>query len=214
VALTRLQARTLVQQLIDDPSAKLWSAANLDVLAEGVIDELWADLLDHWPYLRSTETAVTGAEGKALGTLTRFYRLQLVSRGSKVYTPADPKDAVFANAEVLSAESRTYTIINNEVFLFPLESSPDFYLRYSTRPTGFAALASDATAVEWPDGHHMAYIYAIAARAMEKGDREQSERFEKRAEVSLLKLKATLRKQHTGPIMPFMPDSGHDWGGV
>ena len=218
MTLTKLQARTLVQQLIDDSAAKLWSAANLDILTEAVLDEMWAaDLLDHWPYLRSTESG--GLTPTAPGyidtdvALTRFYRLQQITRNSIAYAPADQKDSIVSNSLELSTEKRTYTFYGNQLHLFPYELTPAVFVRYSSRPPTFTSL-NDTDAVIWPDGHHLAYIYAIAARAMEKGDREQSERFEKRAETSLLKLKSTLRKQHVGPTMPWMPDTAQDWGGV
>lgn len=212
--LTKLQARTFVQQLIDDPNAKLWSAANLDLLIEGVLDELWADLLEHAPYLRSTEYTATSLPAINISTLlTRFHRVQNVVRDSIVYTPADPKDVTYANNTVVDAPNRTYTIFGGTLYMFPAETSPDAYVRYSSYPTRFNSLA-DGDSVEWPDGHHLAYVYAAASRAMEKGDREDNTRMERRAEGALLKLKAKLRKEHTGPAMPWMDSDSLEWGGV
>ena len=81
--LTRLQARTLIQELIDDTAAKLWTAPNLDILTEATLDELWGELLDQFAWLRSTEsgalTPVAPGTINLTTALTRFYRVQVNS---------------------------------------------------------------------------------------------------------------------------------------
>jgi hypothetical protein len=220
-SLTKLQARTLVQELIDDPAAALWSAANLDRVIELSLDELWSELLDTFPYLRSTEQSVTPTAPGIVslgwtdgsGQLSsRFVRLHNVVRDSKVYAPCDPKDVVVENGVLISGGANTYVIMGEELHLFPYAVTA-VRVRYSSRPVGFTTLA-DGTAVEWMDGHEWAYIYDAAARALEKGDRENSERFAKRAEQALFKLKALLRKQSHGPTMPWIHQDGREWGGV
>lgn len=215
MALTKLQTLTLVQNLIDDTAAKLWSAANLAILAEGTIDELYTELLEQFPWFNSLETpevpVAPGYVNLATG-VTRFHRIQQVSRAGQDYNQADPRDVVIENDVVISAPNNTYVVLGDRLYLFPLDATTTIYLRHSALPTGFGSLA-DGDAVVWPDGHHMAFVYAIAARAMEKGDRENSERFEKRAEAALMKCKARLRKQRTGPIVPWLNSDVQQWGG-
>lgn len=214
--LTKAQARSLIQQLIDDTAAQLWSAANLDVLTTGVLDELWTDLLEHSPFLLSVEEAPTVSSPGYVDVdteLTRLFRVQQVTRNDVVYSPADQKDATVNNGEALSADDRTYTFLGGELHLFPYDTAQDVRVRYSYLPPSYGGLA-DGDAVVWPDGHHLAYAYAVAARALEKGDREDSARLERRAENALLKLKAVLRKRHTGPTMPWFDHDALEAGGV
>lgn len=214
--LTKAQARTLIRQFIDDEAATLWSNANLDILTTGVLDELWTDLLEHSPFLLSMEEAptVTSPGYVDLDTeLTRWFRIQQVVRENFVYTPADQKDAVVNDSEVVSADGRTYTLLGSELHLFPYDTTANVRIKYNYLPPSYGGLG-DSDEVEWPDGHHLAYVYAVASRAMEKGDREDSARFERRAENALLKLKAVLRKRHTGPTMPWFDHDALEAGGV
>ena len=216
--LTKDGARSLIQQFIDDSGAKRWSAANLDILIEGVLDELWAsELLEVAPWLRSTESSALTpvAPGTVnLGTaLTRWHRLQLVVRDGVTYTEANPKDVLVENGVTISAPPRTYVVMEDLLYLFPLATTANVYVRYSSLPTAFTELASDAD-VTWPDGFHLAYCYDVAARAMEKGDREESARLAKRAEMSLHRLKGKLRKTGLGAVTPHYMSGGIDFGSV
>ena len=216
--LTRAQSRSLIRELIDDSAAKLWSDANLDVLTEGAVDVLWGELLDFNAWLRSTEagplTPVTPGTVNLDTALTRFYRLQTVVRNGVTLTKADPKDVlVSANLQV-AAPNSTWVVMGILLYLFPLALDANVYVRYSSRPTAYTGLASDATAVDWPDGYHLAYIYDAASRALEKGDREKSDTFRQRAGDELARLRAYLRKNSNDPIMPFVPEDALNWGGV
>lgn len=216
--LTKAAARSLTQQFIDDPAGKRWSPTNLDILLEGVLDELWGELLDSFAWIRSTEAATLTPV--APGTinldtaLTRFYRLQQVAKDGQAYTLIDPKDVLVVNGVAVAAEHSTYTIMGGLLYLFPLDTvTNSVSVRYNSRPAAFTTL-NDTDSVTWPDGYHLAYCYDAAARAMEKGDREESARLGKRAETSLFRLKAFLRKQHIGPVMPYMVDDNLSWGGI
>lgn len=214
--LTKDEARSLTQQFMDDPAGKLWSADNLDILLEGVLDELWStELLEHAPWLRSTESAaltpvVPGTVNLATA-LTRWHRLQLVVRDGCTYTEASPKDVLVQNGVTITAPDRTYVVMGDLLYLFPLALTANVYIRYSSLPTAFTSLA-DTDDVTWPDGFHLAYVYDAAARAMEKGDREESARLAKRAETSLYRLKSKLRKTGLGAIMPWHQGGGIEFG--
>ena len=215
--LTRLQARTLIRQLIDDTASKLWDDTNLDLLTEAAIDELWGELLDWNGWLRSTEQAVTPTSPGYFDLdtgLTRFYRLQAVVRGGQTFWPANQRDVLLSNNEAVVAPDNTYAIIGSRVYLFPLDASTSIYVRYADRPTAYTSLASDATAVPWPDGYHMAYVYEAASRALEKGDREKSDTFRQRAADEVARMRAYLRKRQIGPIMPWFDRDSLEWGGV
>lgn len=215
--LTKLAARTLIQQLADDPVAKFWSTANIDTLAEAALDELWGDLLEQFPWLRSVESAALTPSSPGFvnldTALVRFYRLQNVVRGGTRYDSADARDVLVSNNVVVQASQLTYTTLGNQLHLFPYSLSADVFIRYSSRPTNFTAL-TDSDPVTWPDGYHLAYCYDIASRMMEKGDRKNSTILGKRSEASLYRLKAYLRKQELGGIMPWMHQSPLEWGGT
>ncbi len=59
MSLTKAQYRTLTQQWLDDPSAKFWTAANLDLLIQVTQDSLWTDILEKSPYYVSQLDTLT-----------------------------------------------------------------------------------------------------------------------------------------------------------
>lgn len=227
--LNKVQIRALVRQLIDDPAGKLWSSPNLDLLSEGCLDELWGELLDQFPWIRSTEAAIVpiapGYIDLSIDSLlvTRLYRVQQVVRDGVIYRAVDQRDTLISNGVVLSAPSNAYTIFNEQLHLFPYSVST-VYLKYVSRPEPFTSLGpgsdpdsdeDDFLTVDWPDGYHMAYIYDIASKAIEKGNREDSTMFGKRAEQAMFRLRAFLRRQSTGgSTMPYLVDSDLEWGGT
>lgn len=206
----------MIRQFIDDSGSKLWDDTNLDLLTQGAIDELWGELLDWNGWLRSTEATVsvlTPGYFDLESGLTRFYRLQAVVRDGQTYWPANPRDVLVSNNQAIVAPDNTYAILGTRVYLFPLSyPGTSVYVRFADRPTAYTSLASDATAVDWPDGYHMAYIYEAASRAMEKGDREKSDTFKQRAADEVARLRAYLRKRQIGPVMPWMDRDSVEWG--
>lgn len=207
--------RSMIRQLIDDVAATQWPEADLDYLSEGTLDELWSDLLEGWEWVRTVEdTVVPNASGVVTGQLTlRWHRIQKVTRAGREYSLVDPKDVVLnSDGTVVSAPDCTYMLLGSELHAFPIETT-DISIRYSGRPDAYTELEDD-DGVEWPDGFHMAYVYEIAARAMEKGDRESSATFQKRADMAMFRLKAWLRKQAPGPITPFSITTAAEYGGV
>lgn len=216
---TKAQALALLAQLIDDPAGKLWDTANLTDLLSGTVDELWGDLLDEFPRLRSTESSALAPSSPGYiglnSQLTRFYRIQQVGRASwpAPYTDADPTQFNVIGGVVNDAPCRSWIIWGNQLHVFPYDTTADVYVRYSSLPNAVTDIASDAP-IEWPDGFHMAYIYETAARAMEKGDRESSERFSARAAQVQARVRAFLRKQRVGPVVITTYDSPEQWGSV
>jgi hypothetical protein len=180
--------------------------------------ELWGDLLDQWPWLRTTETvALTPTTPGYINTetaLTRFYRLQQVARNGVIHTLADPRDVVSVGNVAYSAPDATHVFLGNQLHLFPYDLTANVYVRYSSRPTAVSALATGATAIDWPEGFAMAYVYETAARALEKGDREKSDAMVARAQQVQAKLRAKLRKQQVGPIVVWTADDAREWGGI
>lgn len=212
--LSKVQVRSLVRQLIDDPAGKLWPTANLDLLIEGALDELWGELLDSFPWLRSTDSgALTPTAPGYIDTATaliRFYRVQQVSRDGVEYSPTSQRNVLVNGTTELEVPRDQYTIYGSQIHLFPYSTS-SVYVRYSSLPEPFTSLTpgpnpdsedDDAISfITWPDGYHMAYIYDIAAKAIEKGNREDSAQLKRRAEDSFFRLRAFLRKQHSGVVM-------------
>ena len=215
--LTKAQARSLVREFIDDSAAKLWSDANLDIVIQGTLDILWGELMDFAPWLRSTQTAALAPTTPGLLTVssvtTRLHRFQDISRNNQSYRQANPKDVNMEGSTVVSAPDNTWIQMGDVLYLFPLSTTQDVYIRYSSWPTEFGTLLS-GDSVEWPDGYHLAYVYDAAARAMEKGDREKSDTFRQRAADELARLRAFLRKRGVGPVMPYMDRDSMEWGSI
>jgi hypothetical protein len=227
VALNKTQVRQLVRQLIDDPGAKLWSNTNLDLLIEGCLDEIWSDLLEQFAWLTTAESApqvVDGVIYTSLLTVPRFHRVQRISRNGVDYRPARPEEVIGTFGTGLDAPDYTYVVFSDQIWTFPAEDNSDTYVRYSYLPEPFTSLTpgpdpdseedDDVSFVTFPDGHHMVYIYDVASKALEKGDKENSDRFTQRAQVARLRLMTYLRKQSVGPIQPLLGDSSREWGGV
>jgi hypothetical protein len=225
--LNKVEVRDLIRQLIDDPGGKLWNTTNLDLLIEGCLDELWGEIIDQFPWVRWTETsAITLVapgyvqlwDDATTSDFNRLYRIQRVVRNGIEYHIADQRDVTIAGGEVIAAPNYSYTILGRTLHLFPYDITANVTIQYSSLPEPFTSLTpgpdpddpsdDEISLVEWPDGYHMAYIYDVASKAIEKGDREDSTRLGRRAEASLFRLKAFLRKQHTGPIMPYVSDDG------
>jgi hypothetical protein len=226
---SKIQVRNLIRRLIDDPAGKQWPTTDLDELIEGSLDELWGgELLDSFPWLTTAEDTPPLVVPNGAIDLTllaqRFYRIQRVVRNSTIYQPAHPSSVVVANNVVLSAPELTYTQLGTTLWLSPFDTVTPAYVRYNYIPQPFTSLSpgpdpddtadDDISFVPWPDGFHMVYIYDIAAKALERGDKEESAKLQKRAERSLFRLKAYLRKQHTGPLMVQLHDDAIGWGGV
>lgn len=223
MSLTKAQARTQIRQLLDDPNSTMWTDANLDQLTELAMDEMWSDLLSYNSYLNSQLDTITSlttpgfidlrivADGGALSK--RFHKLQSVVRGGTTYTKYDPRDTlVELNAEIF-APTESYVFIGDQLWLFPLDTTTDVEIRYSFKPAGFVSL-TDGTKVTWPDGHDSAYIFEIAARALVKGEREDNLRMLNIAGKAWDRLIETVRKRQIGPMVPWTPDSQHEYGGI
>lgn len=215
--LTKAQARAFVRELIDDTAGKLWSDANLDLLIEATLDVLWGELMDFSPWYRSTQIGNLSPASPGVLTVssntTRFHRWQEISRGGQSYYQASPKDVSIEGDTVYSAPDFTWIQLGDILWLFPLSTTGDVWIRYSSFPTEFTTLASGDD-VEWPDGYHLAYLYDAASRAMEKGDREKSDTFRQRAADELARTRAFLRKRGLGPILPYTDRTAQEWGSV
>lgn len=225
--LNKNQVRSLIRNLMDDNGAKLWNSDTLDLLIEGTLDELWTDLMEQFPYIRWTEIVATATSpgyvdlSSANASFLRFYKILKVYRDGAQYSPASPSEISYSNGVVISAPPQTWTLFGDALWLFPLATS-SVTVQYNSFPEPFTSLAAgpdpddgvddDLLVVPWPDGHHLAYIYDVASRAMEKGDREESSRLGKRAEVAMYRLKSKLRKFYPGPIVPTLTDSPINWG--
>jgi hypothetical protein len=223
MSLTKANARSLIRQIIDDPNATLWTNANLDQLAELAIDEMWGDLLSWSPWLTSQLDTITSLTSPGFmdlritgsgGALSkRFHRLQSVVRGGTTFTKYDPRDTIVElNAEVYAPQD-SYIFLGDQLWLFPLDTTTDVEIRYSFKPTAFGSLA-DGDAVTWPDGHDLAYVYEIASSAIVKGDREDNNKISRIADRSWNRLLDAVRKRQIGPIVPWTPDSPHEFGGI
>lgn len=232
--ITRGTARTMIQQMLDDPSAKRWTAANLDQLTELILDNLWSDILDTAPYYNSqydqlTTTTAPGyvdlrlvADGGALSQ--RYYRFQQVIANSRQYYAKDPRDylllATGATLSTVSASSGveqayTFQFLGDQLWLHPLGSNGDrIELRYNFRPTRYTALANDNTVVPFPDGCELAYILKVAGLAMLKGNAEDSTALLRAAEDAKETMLNSIRRRYMGPTVVFAGNSPVEFGGT
>jgi hypothetical protein len=222
--LTKTQARTLVQQWLDDPSAQFWSEANLDLLISLVLDDLWAEVLEANPrYLSVLDTLLSAdldspgyVDLSGDGPLTeRFFRIQSVTRDAREYVPVSPQNIVIEADTVIVSEAspRSYYLQGQQLWLFPLDASASIEVRYSYLPADFNGLGASASVV-WRDGFESAYILEAAGRAMLKGDRENGERLLGMGRAVHRRLLSTISREYPGPDMPYMSVRPGAWGSV
>jgi hypothetical protein len=222
MTLTKAQIRTQIQQTLDDASATMYSATNLDILTGLVIDELWTDILDFAPwYTSALDTITTGPKLVSPGYVDltqlaqRFHRLQHVVRNNMVYRGQHPLDTLVVANTALVGSDFTYRLYGNQLWLLPLSMSATepIELRYSYKPPLFTGLA-DGTAITWPDGHEAAIIYKTATRAMTKGAREDNSVLRQEANEAYDRLISAVRRREIGPIQPYTTTTTVEHGGI
>lgn len=229
----------MIQQILDDPNATLWTAPNLDILTGVVLDELFSDILDVAPYYNSfyQQFALplhppgfidlrTVADG---GDLTnRMYRIQQVIADGRQYFPKDPRDYLMSatsnTGDVTTIKADTgveqrfsYQFLGQQLWLHPLGQVTTFVeLRYSYRPARWDTNADNVTTdtIGLPDGHEDALIYVTAARAMAKGNREDVSQIREDAEAARQRLMNFIRRRYHGMMQPFTTDNSWSFGGI
>ncbi len=221
--MTKATLRSLIQQWLDDPNARLWTAPNLDLLIEVTQDELFARLHERFPYFTSqldTVAALTtpGFINTALsgGHLSkRLHRVQSIVRDGQEYGEVDRRRVLLEGGEVktwASWPSFGYVFLGEQVHLFPYDTTKAAEVRYAFKPTRFTTLL-DADAVQWPDGHESALIFECARRATAKGSREDDSQLGRLAQEAWDALIVTLERRSHGPKMPFYSDTPQEYGG-
>jgi hypothetical protein len=223
--LTKAQIRTAVRQQIDDPSAARWTDPNLDILIGMVYEDGWQDILEWAPFYTSQLDTITplltpgyidfAATGGAGQPTKRFFAAQKITRSGREY--------VYAPSSVLVLEDNAlvtpvvgldgyFTSFGKQLWLFPLELTPEVELRYSYRPGLFSALA-DGNAVEWPEGHESALVFESAARAMTKGDAESMAQLKQLAVDAWERMRSSLHRVQVVTREPRQLDSPLAWAG-
>jgi hypothetical protein len=223
--LTKAQVRTQVQQMMDDPSAVQWSAANLDILIDGVFDAGWRDILEVNPWANSQHETLTSTDLTSPGyfdesdltppTGGRIHMMQLLTRAGYQLQPITPERVVIEDNAVTARDAslNSYFKLGTEYWMFPLDATTDVEVRYSYLPQGFNASA-DGSALVWPESHVSALIFEAAGRALMKGAREDSNSLLGMAQAMWGKMLDDAGKSYPGPVVPFYADSPLDWGGM
>lgn len=224
MAFTKANTRILIQQLIDDPDAKLWSADNLDLLTQLRHDALWIEFHDFQAWFTSqldTLTSLTSpgyidSRLTSTGDLSkRILRIQAITRNSRQYVLSDARNFTI-ESNVLKGRSGadhfTYTRLGDQLHLFPYNTADDVEIRYAHLPTAYDGLA-DGTDVDWPEGHEMALISDVASWAMAKGGGEDVVQMRDMAKMEKFKLIDHIARSAVGPLIPFYSDDPAVWGG-
>jgi hypothetical protein len=221
--LTKAQARSMIREWTDDPQAKRWSDARLDLATQMVLDDLWTDLLDVQSGLTSqlhTITSITSPGYIDLrltdigGQLTqRFYRVQHLTRGGREYRPIDSRDVLIEDNAAIVAPDFTYYILGDQLWMFPLDTAEEVELRYSYKPVAYTSLA-EGNSVQFPEGSDSAYILAASAIAMAKGNVEDAAQLIVLSREARDRCIAAIRRQYHGMTVPFSTGTSVDMGGI
>lgn len=237
MALVKSQVRSAVRNLIDDPNAKRLSDSQLDVVIEGIHDDLYSDILDTAPYFNS-QYAQIGLPLRSPGYIDlrqsiyggdltqRFYRLQQCIADGRHYFAKDPRDYLMTAAAPTTGsvadiradtgvEQRfSFQFLGNQLWLHPLGQVTTLVeLRYNCRPQAFTSL-TNGYIVDMPEGSYRALINLSAAEAMPKGNAEDAQQFRAMGEDARQKLLNSIRRQYHGATQIFAGDSPWAFGGT
>lgn len=228
--LIKSDLRNLIFQMIDDPQQVLWTQANMDLLTEQVMDELWGRIYDYSPFFTTQNDTVTpltpgyvdlGLTGVGTGQLSRrIHKLQSCVVGNAAgqvaitYELADPRDVVLQGNTLIFAPNWRYVFFGSQLWLFPLDTTANSVnIRYSYKPVGYRSLGDSAT-IGWPDGHESALWYEVCARAISKGAREDPNVFRAMADDAFLNMISSIKNQQIGPTTMWTGDASESWGSV
>lgn len=212
--MTQDQARTLIQQFMDDSGIR-WSStgspSNLDLAIDGLYDSFWAEILVDVPYIRSTYEVIAGSSTTSPGYLDtteagallaeRLFRVQKLFRNDREYSPDLPNEFVVdqAGATLDVGSQDRYFFMGDQMWMTPFDTSADIALRYSHYPTAWNSIATGATAIEWPDGHELAFVTRAAAALMAKGSTESVSELERLASRLWESMMAAVKRKYPGP---------------
>jgi hypothetical protein len=220
--MTKDNATTLIQQFMDDSGIR-WSStgspSNLDLALDGLYDSFWAEIMVDAPYIRSTREVIAVASvaapgyldtSEAGGLLTeRLFRVQKLYRNAREYSPELPSEFVIDQTgnSLLVGSTDRYFFMGDELWMTPFDSSSeDVDLRYSHFPTAWNSIATGGTAIEWPDGHELAFVTRAAAALMAKGSVESVSELERLADRLWQSMMAAVKRKYPGP----QTISGHE----
>lgn len=235
MAITKAALRSAVRQLIDDPNAKRWTDTGLDVLIEGIYDDLYSQILDIAPYLNSQYQQIAlplHSPGyidlrQTLygGDLTqRMYRIQQVIADGRQYFPKDPRDYLMTassntgdvttiRADTGVEQRYSYQFLGNQLWLHPLGQVTTFVeMRYSYR-TLFTSLTNGYT-LDIPEGSTRAFVNSVATEAVLKGGAEETKEFRLARDEARNDLFSAIRRQYHGMTVPFTTENAWSVGGT
>lgn len=221
---------------LDDPSAKLWTDASLDMKIQLSLDDLYGDILDTAPYIVSMYQQIglpLRTPGYILldlstngGDLTqRFYRLQQLIADGRQYFAKDPRDFLMTASSQTNdittikanqgVEQRfSYQFLGNQLWLHPLGQVTTFVeIRYNYKPTPFTSLTSGYV-IPLPEGSEHYAVQFCAAMAMMKGNREDATQLLVSANMAKDRMINSIRRQYHGMTVPFTVQNPWEWGGA
>ena len=210
--MTKAQLRTIVRNLIRDSQGLAWQDTTLDVLISAFYDELWGQLLDVAPHFNSELETIDGLYPPGYLELNelqrRIYKIQFITREDHIYTSTSLRDVVISEETEITAPIYTYAVMQQQLWLYPLDETTALELRYSYLPTAFTLLSENAE-LSWPDGHDSALFLSIAGR-IATGD--EANRYMVLGEAALARAKQAAARQHLDPAVMYLTGSPLEWG--
>jgi hypothetical protein len=231
MTLTKANARTLIQHYLDDTGGVRWSSSGspspLDLALGLIYDDLWGELLEIAPFMRSITDTITSSDidstkgtidlSEAGALLTqRLFRIQEVLRDGRPFGQLDPKDALWDDADsaLVSTTDYRWWLKEEELWLSPVDTSTTVYIKYAPFPAAFTGLAETA-AIDWPSGHEQAFILKAAATLMAKGNMEENGMLFGLGERAWKRTLSHVKRYGIGPLS-LRAGSGRrqDWGDI
>lgn len=218
--MTQEESRLLIRELMDDVDAKRWSELALDLLVDTVQDWTFGQILKHSPYYNSqldtvaTLTSPGYIDTSSGGDLSaRLFRIQKVTRDGKEYSEIKASEVVLEDNTLQVGPRQVYLPLGTQIWLFPLETTPEVEVRYNFRPAKWSSL-DDQASLAWPDGNEDAFICEAVGRALAKGAAEDPSVFLQMAQRARDDMLGELARRAHGPLTMMVTDAPADFASV
>jgi len=227
MAKTRAQMIALTREYMDAVDSDRWSDSLITTVLGSVFDEEWSNILNAAPYYTfGVRSATQDANGQFLLTALdtgsadseqNFYRILNLSDGNANYSETRYQDAPLAATTAnYSSYGYAYYLAGNYVQCLPIGSGVTMSVGVNWKPTNIVDLATDASAITYPEHSELVIVYAAAAELLNKGGAESNAAriLTMMAEKARTSLLDDLRRRTINPTRMAYPDSRAAWGGL
>lgn len=214
-----------IREFMDSVGSVRWSDPFIKSVANSVHDAEWSEILNAAPYYRFAQRTVTvdangqvpfsALNGGSGDAQQNWYRILSVDDGNVVYQETRFQDVPLGtSSSCQNSYDKLYYLVGETLQVLPVQQGT---LRISVnyKPTALSDLASDTSAVPFPDNNHFIIVWMAAAQLLLKGGAEPAAASQLRslAESERATMLNDIRRRSINPTRLAYPDSKYDWSG-